>query len=142
VSVDVFDKKSLTRETAEALVAAAAAKAEELGLRITVAVVDDAGALKALSRMDGAPAPTVEMAFAKARTAAHWGAPTDVWRSLGRDDVGLLVGFVGALGEVGIFGGAVPVSVDGAVVGAIASSGGSEEQDVEIAQAALAAVGG
>jgi uncharacterized protein GlcG (DUF336 family) len=140
MSVEVFAKHSLTRAAADQLIAAATAKATELGLAVTITVVDDSGTLKAMTRMDGAPIPTVAVGQAKARTAAHWGAPTDLWRSLGKDDPGLLIGFVGALGEVGIFGGAVPVTVNGAVVGAISSSGGSEEQDAEIVNAALAAV--
>jgi uncharacterized protein GlcG (DUF336 family) len=91
--------------------------------------------------MDGAPGPTVSIAQAKARTASQWGAPTELWRTLGKDDPGLLIGFVGALGEVGLFGGGSPITSGGAVVGGIASSGGSEEQDAEIVQAALAAAG-
>jgi uncharacterized protein GlcG (DUF336 family) len=141
MSVDVFEKKSVTKAAADALVQAAVAKAAELELAVTIAVVDESGTLKALARMDGAPVPTVAVAQAKARTAAQWGAPTGLWRTLGKDDPGLLIGFVGALGEVGIFGGASPVKSDGAVVGGVASSGGSEDQDAEIVQAALVAVG-
>lgn len=141
MSVDVFEKKSLTRAAADALIAAGTAKAQELGLAVTIAITDESGLLKALSRMDGAPTPTVAIAQAKARTASDWGAPTDLWRTLGKDDPGLLVGFVGALGNVGLFGGGAPIKSDGVVVGGIASSGGSEEQDSEIVQAALAAVG-
>ena len=45
-------------------------------------------------------------------------------------------------GRVVVFGGGVPVLVDGAVVGAVGASAGSVEQDVAVAQAAVAALGG
>jgi len=142
MSIEAFEKKSLTQATATALVEAGIAKASELGVAVTITVVDETGTLKAVARMDGAPIPTVALGRAKAHTAAIWGAPTELWRTLGKDDVGLLVGFLGALDDVGIFAGGVPVTLDGAVVGGISSSGGSEDQDMEIAQAALATVSG
>src|SRR3546814_13805329 len=49
-----FDKKSIDAATAKAMIAAAAAKASEIGVMACISIVDDAGDLKAFLRMDGA----------------------------------------------------------------------------------------
>src|SRR5215211_2660096 len=62
----------LTLEQSQALLAAAHAHARESGLKVTVAVVDEGGLLKALGRMDGAPPLSAQIAEAKAVGAALW----------------------------------------------------------------------
>ena len=62
-------KHSISSELAQKMVNAAVAKARELGVAENVTILDDGGNLKAFSRMDGAPIPTIEMAQNKAYTA-------------------------------------------------------------------------
>ena len=64
---NVIKKHTISSELAQKMVNAAVAKAREIGEN--VAILDDGGNLKAFSRMDGAPIPTIEMAQNKAYTA-------------------------------------------------------------------------
>jgi uncharacterized protein GlcG (DUF336 family) len=66
---NVIKKHSISSELAQKRVNAAVAKARELGVSENVAILDEGGILKAFSRMDGAPMPTIEMAQNKAYTA-------------------------------------------------------------------------
>src|SRR5580704_3297903 len=65
----VVKKYSISHELAQNMVDAAVAKAKQLGVTENVTILDDGGNLKAFSRMDGAPIPTIEMAQNKAYTA-------------------------------------------------------------------------
>ena len=58
----VMKKHSISSDLAQKMVAAAVAKARELGVSENVAILDDGGNLKAFSRMDGASIPTIEIA--------------------------------------------------------------------------------
>jgi uncharacterized protein GlcG (DUF336 family) len=66
---NVIKKHSISSDLAQKMVDAAVAKARELGVSENVTILDDGGNLKAFSRMDGAPIPTIEMAQNKAYTA-------------------------------------------------------------------------
>src|ERR1700716_3425973 len=66
---NVVKKHSISFELAQKMVDEAVAKAREIGVSENVAILDDGGNLKAFSRMDGAPIPTIEMAQNKAYTA-------------------------------------------------------------------------
>ena len=66
---NVVKKHSISSELAQKMVDAAVAKAKEIGVSENVAILDDGGNLKAFSRMDGAPIPTIEIAQNKAYTA-------------------------------------------------------------------------
>ena len=59
---NVIKKHSISFELAQKMVDAAVAKAKDIGVSENVAILDDGGNLKAFSRMDGAPIPTIEMA--------------------------------------------------------------------------------
>ena len=59
---DTFTKQSISHETAHKMVAAAVAKATELGIPQVVAVLDESGLLKAFCRMDGAALVSIEVA--------------------------------------------------------------------------------
>jgi uncharacterized protein GlcG (DUF336 family) len=103
-------------------------------------VADAAGELKAYARMDGAPLLSVRIAQDKAWTAAAFGLPTDAWWNLVKDEPPLLHGIV-KTDRLIIFGGGLPLIVEGRVVGGIGVSGGSAEQDRAIAAAGAAVVG-
>jgi uncharacterized protein GlcG (DUF336 family) len=138
---DVISKPSVGAQLAAKAIDAAVAKAGELGVAVTAAVVDESGILKAFTRQDGAPLASVELAQAKARMAAGLGYPTTALRGMAKDDAAFAPSVVGALTGVTILGGGAPISVDGAVIGAIGVSAASEEQDAEIADAGAAAAG-
>lgn len=131
----------LTLEGAGAALAAALAHATERGLRMNIAVVDPGGALLTFARMDGAFAHSGPIAIDKARTVAGFGgAPTaGLYEALAGEDA-VIRGIANRPG-VAAFGGGVPIHVDGELVGAIGASGGSAEEDAQVASAGAAAVG-
>src|SRR6267143_7201285 len=131
----------LSLAEAQKLITGAHAHADRLGIRVTVAVVDEGGLLVALGRMDGAPSLSPQIAEAKAVGAAM----------LNRDGAGLAElakerpGFFSVadrLVRVPIVPGlgSVLIRRDGKVVGAMGVSGGRPEQDVECAEAGLSSI--
>jgi uncharacterized protein GlcG (DUF336 family) len=131
----------ISQAEAEMCVAAATKQAAALGIRVSVAVVDEGGYLVELSRMDGAPALSPQLAEAKAAGAAVMGRPGDVLA----DNYEKRPGFFAAASSLarrplvpGL--GSVLVIRDGRLMGAIGVSGGRPEQDLEIANAGLAAL--
>ena len=133
-------KKSIDIVTAEKAIAAAAKKAEELGLKMCIAVSDEGGDLKAFRRMDGAPKLSIQIAEDKAFTSASYGLPTHVWYEFIKDDPPLLHGITHTPRLI-VFGGGFPIVLEGEVVGAIGISGGHYKQDMECARAGLQAIG-
>lgn len=130
----------LTLSGAKAALDAALAHASEHGLRMNIAVVDTAGVLLTFARMDGAFAHSGQIAIDKARTTIGFGgAPTaDLYSALAEEDA-VIRGICNRPG-VAAFGGAVPVLVDGELVGAVGASGGSAQEDAQVAAAGAAAV--
>jgi uncharacterized protein GlcG (DUF336 family) len=129
---------SLTTERARAVLAAAEAKAREMGVPVVVAIVDAGVHLKAFTRMDGAPLGSIDVAMKKARTAALFNAASEaVWEYCkpGAPAPGLEL----TNGGLAPFGGGVPIEGGGELVGAVGISGGAVSQDREIARAAAAA---
>ena len=137
-----FSKPSISTELAHRIIAAAEAKAAAMGHPFVIAVCDESGVLKAYSRMDGAALLSVQVAQDKAHTAVGFGMPTDAWHDFIKDDPPLAAGAVGGIDRLVVFGGGYPIKVGEAIVGAIGVSGGHYSQDMEVAQAGLAAVGG
>jgi len=136
---NLVKKYSISSELAHKLVDAAVAKARELGVAENVAILDDGGNLKAFSRMDGTPIPTIEIAQNKAYTAL-FGVSTQDFFNFIQGDPSLLAG-VPTLARVAAWGGGFPIKVNGEVVGAIGVSGAPTVQnDVDCARAALALV--
>ncbi len=136
---NVVKKYSISSELAQNMVTAVVAKARELGVTENVAILDDGGNLKAFSRMDGTPIPTIEIAQNKAYTAL-FGVSTQDFFNFIRGDPSLLAG-IPTLARVAAWGGGFPIKVNGEVVGAIGVSGAPAVQnDVDCARAALALV--
>src|SRR5580704_16558411 len=108
---DVFEKRSVTTGLAHRLIAAAEAKAAELGVPMVIAVCDESGVLKAFSRMDGAALLSVQIAQDKAYTAVGFGMPTEGWHEFIEDDPPLASGAVGGIDRLVIFGGGIPVKL-------------------------------
>ena len=138
---DTFEKSSITSDLAHRIIAAAEAKAHEMGHPFVIAVVDDSGVLKAFSRMDGAALLAVQVAQDKAYTAVGFGIPTDGWHDFIKDDPPLAAGAATGIDRLVVFGGGFPISVDGVCVGGIGVSGGHYSEDAAVAEAALATLG-
>ena len=134
--VNVVTKHSISSELAQKMVDEAMAKARQLGVAENVAILDDGGNLKAFSRMDDAPIPTIEIAQNKAYTAL-FGVSTQDFFNFIQGDPSLLAG-IPTLSRVAAWGGGFPIKVNGEVVGAIGLSGApTVENDVDCARAAL-----
>jgi uncharacterized protein GlcG (DUF336 family) len=139
---ETFQKQSVSADLARRMITAAEAKASELSVPMNIAVVDESGVLKAFSRMDGAALLSVQIAQDKAYTAVGFGMPTHGWFDFIKNDPPLAAGAPSGIDRLVIFGGGYPISIDGAVVGAIGVSGGHYSQDQEVAEAGLAVVSG
>jgi uncharacterized protein GlcG (DUF336 family) len=137
----VFEKSSISTELAHKVVAAAEAKSREMGTPMVIAICDESGVLKAFSRMDGAALLSVQIAQDKAYTAVGFGMPSDGWHEFIKDDPPLAAGAVGGIDRLVIFGGGYPIKVSDRIVGAIGVSGGHYSQDMQVAEAGLAAIG-
>lgn len=129
----------LDSKRAQAVINGAEEKARELKLPVVVAVLDAGAHLKAFQRMDGAVLASIDIAIRKASTAVLFQANSEaVWEYCkpGAPAQGLQL----TNGGLATFGGGIPLKgSDGTVIGALGVSGGSVSQDVEVAQAALAA---
>lgn len=133
-------RPTITNEAAKALIEAAEQKAREIGVPMVIAVCDEGGNLKAFSRMDGAALLSVGIAQDKAYTAVGFGLSTSGWYDFIKEDPPLLHGIVNYPRLI-VFGGGYPLRVNGQIVGGIGVSGGHWNQDMEVAEAALSAVG-
>ena len=138
--LETVTRKSISSQSAAALIAAAEAAAQDLGVPMVIAVVDESGVLKAMTRMDGAALLSVSIAQDKAYTAVSFGIATHEWFEFVKNDPPLLHGIIKTPRLV-VFGGGYPIRVDEQVVGGIGVSGGHYEQDMQVANAALAALG-
>ena len=127
---------------AQELITRAQAKAADIGIRVTVAVVDEGGLLVALSRMDGAPPLSPQIAEAKAVGAAMLYRDGGALAELARDRPGFFA-VADRLVRVPIVPGlgSLLIRRENSVLGAIGVSGGKPEQDLECAQAGLSAGG-
>lgn len=134
-----FPRASITQEAADRLIEAASAKAREMGVPEAIAIVDESGALKAFRRMDGAPLLAVDIATNKAFTAISFGMPTHEWFEFIKNDPPLLHGITHTPRLV-VFGGGYPIKEGDQVIGGIGISGGHYTHDMEVAEAALAAL--
>ncbi|QLQ36577.1 GlcG/HbpS family heme-binding protein [Micromonospora robiginosa] len=134
----VVHRPTISRAAAAAAVDAAIARAESIGLSVTVAICDESGVLKAYQRMDAAPLVSVQLAQDKAYTAVGFGLSSDGWYDFIKDDGPLALGAPAGVDRLVTFGGGFPIRVDGVVVGGIGVSGGHYTQDMEVARAGLA----
>jgi uncharacterized protein GlcG (DUF336 family) len=138
---DILEKASVSSALAQRMIGAAEEKARAMGHAFVIAIVDESGVLKAFSRMDGAPLLSVQVAEDKAYTAAGFSMATDAWHDFIKDDPPLAAGATTGIDRLVVFGGGYPISVGGRVVGGVGVSGGHYSQDMEVAQAALTALG-
>lgn len=117
------------------------ATAEQIGIAVCITVTDPSGQAIIAARMDGAPRLCADISANKAYSVSSFGGrPTHTWWPAIADDPALVHGLTQTPRLI-VFAGGVPVISDGTVVGAIGVSGGSAEQDRQIAEAGAATIG-
>jgi uncharacterized protein GlcG (DUF336 family) len=129
----------LTLAAASRMVESSMAKADAINVACSVAIVDHAGNLMQFVRMSGAFSGSVELAINKAFTAQIFNKSTAKLAALAQPGAELFGIQQSHGGRIVIFGGGIPVRVDGQAIAAIGVSGGSVADDVTIANAGAGA---
>ena len=127
------DKKVLTIEGANKVIAASVAYAKKNSAPgAVIAVVDDGGNLMALERLDGTFAAGANISIGKARTAALFKRPTKAFEDIIKNGRTAMVALPDSLFTP--LQGGVPITIDGQIVGGVGVSGAaSAQQDEEVA---------
>ena len=133
--------RSISLEEAQAVASAAVEKAREIGQPMNVAVAEVGGNLKVFARMEEAWTASIAIAQDKAYTAASLGFSTQDLAGMTQPGQPLFGLNTTNDGRIVIFAGGVPLVRDGKVVGAVGVSGGTVDQDQEVAEAGVAAFG-
>jgi glc operon protein GlcG len=111
------------------------------GKAAVVVVADSHGELIALARMDGAPLSSITVASNKAVTAARAGRPSyEIGSKSRHPEQGYDIAYYGDPRFCG-WGGGVPVKKDGKIIGSVAVSGLPQEEDMEVVELGIAAIG-
>jgi len=131
---DVVATHRLTEAASLKMFAAGVAKANELGCKVSLAVADQSCRLVAFLMMDGARHFAILTTQRKAITSASQRLPT------GYAPEESALSMAVRMGDFTNVPGGFPITVAGEVIGAVAAGGASIEQDVAVAQAALAAL--
>jgi uncharacterized protein GlcG (DUF336 family) len=131
---------SLSLEDAKKMLSAGEAQAESLGIPYNIAVVDAGAHLIAFVRQDNALIGSVELAIDKAVTARIFDKSTAELADSAQSGQPLFGIQESNDGQVVIFGGGIPVKLNGRIVGAVGASAGTIEQDLAVANAAIAAL--
>ncbi len=129
----------ITLEKAHRVIAAGEAKAREIGQPMNIAVVDAGTNLKAFIRMDNAWLGSIDIAINKAFTAKAFDITTKDLGANSQPGDQFFGIHVSNHDRVMIFAGGIPLKVGDEIVGAVGVSGGSGEQDQQVAEAAAAA---
>jgi len=129
----------ITLEEAQRIVSAAVHKAQQMGQPMNIAVMDAGRNLVAFQRMDGAWVASIDIAIDKAFTSAERGLTTREIGEMAKPGQPLFGINTTNGGRIVIFAGGIPLMRDGEVVGAIGVSGGTVDEDHEVAEAGVAA---
>ncbi|EJG03178.1 GlcG/HbpS family heme-binding protein [Flavobacterium sp. F52] len=112
----------------------AMAHADAIQVPANIAIVDTAGYIKAFARMDDAYLGSIDIAFGKAKTAMLFRMPSHEVGEFLKPEAGTY-GIVNTSGGLVGFKGGVPIKSGESIIGYIGVSGGSPDQDFEIATA-------
>ncbi len=129
----------VTLEQATAIVVAARQKAMQIGVPMNIAVVDAGNNLTAFARMDGAWLGSIDIAQGKAYSARAFDMETKTLGAAAQAGEPLFGINASNHGKIIIFAGGIPLRHGGTVVGAVGVSGGTVEQDQEVAEAGASA---
>ena len=132
-------RETVTLEEAQGIIQAAQQKAQEIGQPMNIAIVDNGRQLKAFARMEDAWLGSIEIAIDKAFTSASFVMPTQDLADMTQPGQPLYGLETIRHGRFVNFAGGIPLTRDGEVAGAIGVSGGTVDQDQEVAEAGVAA---
>ena len=122
---------------AQAVIQAAAAEAKKRNWKMNIAVADSGGNLVAFQRMDGAMLASIQIAEHKARAAATFRRPTRIFEDgIQLMHLNYLLAFDGIIASRG----GIPLIDQGALIGAIGCSGGTDSQDEIVSEAGAAVI--
>ena len=124
---------------ARRVIAAAEKKSQEIGQPMNIAVADEGGNIVAHVRMDGAWLGSIDISQKKAYTSRAFDISTKDLASHSQSGGQFFGIHASNQGRLIIFAGGIPLESGDEVVGAIGVSGGSVEQDQEVAEAGVAA---
>jgi len=133
----LLESRSLSLESARRILVGAEAEARRNDWVVAISIVDPSGGQIIFQRMDGVNPMPLEIALGKARTAARFRRPTKTFA----DQIASGNPTWLAFDEVVPLEGGLPIVVNGEVVGAIGVSGVTAQQDAQIAQAGIDALG-
>lgn len=134
-----YTLESLTLADAKRMLAAGEAMADSLGIPYNIAVVDAGGHLVAFTRQDGGLIGSIDLAIDKATTSRLFDKSTADLATLAQSGMPLFGIQESNAGKIVIFGGGMPMVVGGKIIGAVGASAGTVEQDIAVAEAAVAA---
>jgi len=129
-------KRTLNLAVAKQIVAASEKEAMKNGWQMFITVVDDGGTIIYLERLDDAQIGSFEVSIEKAETALKFKRPSKAFEDLVAGGHTNIIKLPGALPVEG----GIPLMADGKVIGAIGVSGGSSQQDAQVAQAGVTAL--
>lgn len=130
------ERKAMTINEARKAVSAGIEEARKNNWSVVVAVVDDAGVIISVDRMDNTARPSADIAVGKARTAALFRRPSGVMEdSIVKGRTALL-----SAGDYVFLQGGIPIIVNGETIGAVGVSGAKPPEDEHVAKAGAAAV--
>ncbi len=132
------DKSGLSLADSDRMIEAGMRRSREIGVPMVLTVADASGNVIQTRRMDGALGVSLELAPHKAFTAATVRMPTHELAKLAQPGAPLF-GIDVNIPKLTLVGGGLPLQAAGQVVGAVGVSGGSVEQDLDVAQAMAAA---
>jgi len=128
----LLDKKTLSLEAANKIIAGAMIEAKANNWAVDIAIVDEGGHLLSFQRMDGASIGAIDAAIGKARTSSIYRRPTKVLEEAAKTRPAIVT----LPNSVQLQGG-VPIVVNGQIVGAVGVGGVTSQQDEQIAEAGL-----
>ena len=133
---DIVPTHRLTHEASLKMLAAGVARANELGVKVALAVCDQSCEIIAYLSMDGARHFAGRTTTKKAKTAASQRLPTGY-----AEEHRVVSMQIRMDGEFTNVRGGFPVIVDGETIGGVGAGGAHQDEDVEVARAMLAAIG-
>ena len=128
----LLDKKTLSLEAANKIIAGAMIEAKANNWSVDIAIVDEGGHLLSFQRMDGASIGAIDAAIGKARTSSIYRRPTKVLEEAAKTRPAIVT----LPNSVQLQGG-MPIVVNGVIVGAVGVGGVTSQQDEQIAEAGL-----
>src|ERR1700729_818146 len=137
IPFDVPYGTPISLDRAQAVIDAAVAEAKKRNWKMNVAVADSGGNLVAFQRMDGAMLASIQIAEHKARAGATFRRPTKVFEDgINLMHLNYLLAFDGVIASRG----GIPLIENGAIIGGIGVSGGTDSQDEIVSNAGAAVI--